>query len=205
VIARCPFGRWVPELGQLICSYNRSAIVLDPESGAVASIRVARADGTAGELLAGTAFLLIDRRYLVYLTSNGTLLAARYDPEKHLAYRPVSLLGGMRREALGEGQFDIAPNGTLVYAPGVDATIGRLVTLHAGGVIQPLPMESGDFQRFDLSHDRRWGGGLGAGQRIERAPDLRPAQRPALHLATGRYDPPPALERHRRPAPPGRA
>ena len=58
------------------------------------------------------------RRYLVYLTSNGTLLAARYDAGKHLAYRPVTLLGGMRREALGEGQFDVAPNGTLVYAPG---------------------------------------------------------------------------------------
>jgi eukaryotic-like serine/threonine-protein kinase len=155
-IARCVFGRWVPELGQLLCSYNRGAIVLDPESGAVTNIRVARPDGTAGELLAGTAFFLIDRRYLVYLTSNGSLLATRYDPEKHLAYRPVTLLGGVRREALGEGQFDIAQNGTLVYAPGVDATIGRLVTLHAGGVIQPLPMESGDFQRFDLSHDRRW-------------------------------------------------
>jgi eukaryotic-like serine/threonine-protein kinase len=103
VIARCPFGRWVPELGQLLCSYNRSAIVLDPESGSVANIRVARPDGTAGELLAGTAFFLIDGRYLVYLTSNGNLLAARYDPEKHLAYRPVTLLGGMRREALGEG------------------------------------------------------------------------------------------------------
>ncbi len=156
LIARCVFGRWVPELGQLICSYNRTAIMLDPESGAVGNIRVARPDGTAGELLAGTAFALIDGRYLVYLTSNGNLLAARYDPEKRLAYRPVPLLDGMRREALGEGQFDIAPNGTLVYAPGVDATIGRLVTLHAGGVPRPLPMESGDFQRFDLSHDRRW-------------------------------------------------
>jgi len=156
VIARCPFGRWAPELGQLICSYNRTAIVLDPESGAVTSIRAARPDGTAGELVAGTAFILIDGRYLVYLTSNGTLLAARYDAEKHLAYRPVPLIGGVRREALGEGQFDIAVNGTLAYAPGLDATIGRLVTLHAGGVPQPLAMESADFQRFDLSHDRRW-------------------------------------------------
>jgi serine/threonine-protein kinase len=156
VIARCPFGRWVPELRQLICSYNRTAILLDPESGAVGNIRVARPDGTAGELLAGTAFSLVDRRYLVYLTSNGTLVVARYDAGKRLAYRPVTLFGGMRREALGEGQFDIAPNGTLVYAPGIDATIGRLVTLHAGGVAQPLPMQSADFQRFDLSHDRRW-------------------------------------------------
>jgi hypothetical protein len=156
VIPRCSFGRWIPEIGQLICSYNRTASLLDPESGAVGNIRAARPDGTAGELLSGSAFSLVDGRYLVYLTSNGTLVAARYDAEKRLAYRPVTLLSGIRREALGEGQFDVAPNGTLVYAPGLDATIGRLVTLHAGGVPQPLSMESGDFQRFDLSRDRRW-------------------------------------------------
>ncbi len=156
VIPRCPFGRWIPELRQLLCSYNRSATVLDPESGTIANIRVARADGTPGELLAGTAFVLIEKRYLIYLTSNGTLLGARYDAEKHLAYRPVTLLGGIRREALGEGQFDVAQDGSLIYAPGLDATIGRLVTLHAGGTPQPLPLEAGDFQRFDLSRDRRW-------------------------------------------------
>jgi serine/threonine-protein kinase len=156
VIPRCSFGRWIPEISQLICSYNRTASLLDPESGAVGNIRAARPDGTAGELLAGSAFSLVDGRYLVYLTSNGTLVAARYDAKKRLSYRPVTLLSGIRREALGEGQFDVAPNGTLVYAPGLDATIGRLVTLHAGGVPQLLPMESGDFQRFDLSHDRRW-------------------------------------------------
>jgi len=155
-IPRCSFGRWIPELGQLICSYNRTASLVDPESGSVGNIRVARSDGTAGELLAGSAFSLIDGRYLVYLTSNGTLVAARYDAEKRLAYRPVTLLSGMRREALGEGQFDMAANGTLVYAPGLDATIGRLVSLHAGGAPVPLAMESGDFQRFDLSRDRRW-------------------------------------------------
>ena len=155
-IPRCTSGRWVPELRQLLCSYNWTAILLDPESGAIGNIRVARPDGTAGELLAGTAFFLLDRHHLVYITGNGTMVGARYDPERRLAFRPVSLLGGIRREALGEAQFDIAANGTLVYAPGSDATIGRLVTLHAGGAIQPLPMESAVFQRFDLSHDRRW-------------------------------------------------
>jgi hypothetical protein len=155
-IPHCNFGRWVPELRQVLCSYNWTASVLDPESGAAENIRVARPDGTAGELLAGTAFFLIDRHHLVYITGNGSLVGARYDPERRLAFRPVSLLGGIRREALGEAQVDIASNGTLVYAPGVDATIGRLVTLHAGGTPEPLPMESAVFQRFDLSHDRRW-------------------------------------------------
>ncbi len=155
-ITRCPFGRWAPELHQLICSYNSTAIMLDPETGELGNVRVARPDGTVGELLAGTAFQIVEGRYLVYLTGNGTLLAARYDPSRRLAYRPVTMLDGVRRSALGTGQYDIAANGTLVYAPGLDATIGRLVSLHAGGVPQPLPMEAGDFQRYDLSLDRRW-------------------------------------------------
>ena len=141
-------------------------------------------------------FTLVDGRYLVYLTSNGTLVAARYDAEKRLAFRPVTLLSGMRREALGEGQFDVAANGTLVYAPGLDATIGHLVSLHVGGMPRLLAMESGDFQRFDLSHDRL-GGGLGPGHRSERTPHLRPPEWPALHLAAGRNDPSSALECHR--------
>ncbi|HWA57871.1 MAG TPA: protein kinase [Gemmatimonadales bacterium] len=155
-MSRCVMGRYVPELHQLICSYNRSAILLDPDSGASGTIRAARPDGTPGELVAGTAFNIVDRDYLVYLTANGTLLAARYDPARQLASRPVTMLSGVRREAIGEGQFDIAANGTLLYAVGVDATIGRLVRLHQGGTPEPLPMESGDFQRYALSRDRRW-------------------------------------------------
>ncbi|MEP6472693.1 MAG: hypothetical protein ABJC74_03180, partial [Gemmatimonadota bacterium] len=82
--------------------------------------------------------------------------ASRYDARRGLAQRPVTLLAGVRREALGEGQYDVAANGTLVYGPGLDATIGRIVSLRPVGTPQPLPMEAGDFQRFDLSRDRRW-------------------------------------------------
>ena len=32
-------GGYVPELHQLLCSYNRSAILLDPDSGASGTIR----------------------------------------------------------------------------------------------------------------------------------------------------------------------
>ncbi len=155
-IPRCAFGRWIPELGQLLCSYNRGGSLLDPETGSTGNIRVARPDGTPGDLLAGSAFALVDKRYLVYSGADGALLGARYDAAKRLAYAPVTLLAGVRREALGDAQFDIAATGTLVYAPGVDATVGRLVTLHAGGAPQPLSIETGDFQRFDLSPDRRW-------------------------------------------------
>jgi hypothetical protein len=98
----------------------------------------------------------VNNRYLVYLAVDGSLLAARYDPATHVALRSVTLLAGVRREAIGEAQYDLSADGTLLYAPGADATIGRLVSLRAGGTPQPLPVETADFQRYDLSRDRRW-------------------------------------------------
>jgi serine/threonine-protein kinase len=155
-IARCALGQWIPEFKQLLCSYNRTAMLFDPESGKRWTLRAALPDGSPGGLLAGSAFRVVDGHYLVYLAVDGSLLAARYDPATHLAQRSVTLLTGVRREAVGEAQYDLAANGTLLYAPGVDATVGRMVSLHPGGPPQPLPVETADFQRYDLSRDRRW-------------------------------------------------
>ena len=101
-IARCAFGQWVPELKQLLCSYNFTALLFDPESGERWTIRSTQPDGSPGALLAGSAFRVVDRRYLVYLSVDGSLLAARYDPATHLVERSVTLLAGIRREPVGE-------------------------------------------------------------------------------------------------------
>jgi hypothetical protein len=98
----------------------------------------------------------VGKRYLIYLSADGSLSAAHYDPATHLVQRSVTLVAGVRREAIGEAQFDLAANGMLVYAPGVDAAVGRMVSLRPGGTPQPLPVEMADFQRYDLSRDRRW-------------------------------------------------
>ena len=155
-IPRCVLGQWISELKQLLCSYNRTAVLFDPESGKQWTLRAALPDGAPGRLLTGSAFRIVDKRYLVYLAVDGSLLGARYDPATHLAQRSVTILTGVRREAFGEAQFDLSADGTLVYAPGLDGTIGRMVTLRSGGSPQPLPVETGDFQRYDLSRDRRW-------------------------------------------------
>ncbi len=155
-IPRCVLAQWVPEQKQLLCSFNRTALLFDPESGKQWSLRAALPDGSPGSLLTGSAFRIVNNRYLVYLAVDGSLLAARYDPATHVALRSVTLLAGVRREAIGEAQYDLSADGTLLYAPGADATIGRMVSLRAGGTPQPLPVETADFQRYDLSRDRRW-------------------------------------------------
>ncbi len=155
-IPRCVFGKWSGVGNLLLCGFNWTAQVIDPESGESWSVRTVRPDGAPGGLLEGSAFRVVDKTYLVYLSLDGNLVAARYDPDAHLAQRPVTMLGGIRREAIGETQFDIAANGTLLYAPGVDGTLGRIVALHPGGIPQPLMSELEDYQRYDLSRDRRW-------------------------------------------------
>jgi len=155
-IARCVFGQWIPELKQLICSFNRLGMLIDPETGGRWNVLTTLASGAAGPALVGSAFRIIDKRYLVYLGMDGSLMAAAYDPARHQVLRSVALVTGVRREAIGEAQYDLSGDGTLVYAPGVDATVGRMVSLHSGSTPEPLPVEAADFQRYDLSRDRRW-------------------------------------------------
>ena len=155
-VPRCTFAFWVPELGKLICSFNRTATLIDPQSGERWIVRGVLPDGSPGSPVSGTAFRVVDRRYLVYVSLDGSLQAARFDPATSLAERSVTLTVGVRREAIGEAQYDIAASGTLVFGPGLDATLGRLVSLRRGGTPAALPMEVADFQRYDLSPDRRW-------------------------------------------------
>ncbi len=155
-IDRCVFGVWVPESRELLCSFNGIAQTIEPESNAVTTIRIANPDGSPGNPAAGSAFRMVEGRYLLWLATDGNLVAATYDPARHLAGPPTRMLAGIRREALGEGQYDISADGTLVYAPGLDATIGRLVRFHPGRKIEPLPIEGADYQRYDLSDDGRW-------------------------------------------------
>ena len=155
-IVRCPLGAWTASLGELLCSFNGVAGTINLETDATHEVQTTRNDGTPGPALAGSDFRLIDGRYLVFIDPDGVLSAARYDPKTHLVARAVALFPGIRREALGQGQLDVAGNGTLIYAPGIDVTRGRLVRRAGNGGVEPLPIEQATFQRYDLSRDGRW-------------------------------------------------
>ncbi|MEO8227366.1 MAG: protein kinase [Gemmatimonadota bacterium] len=157
LVARCPFGRWIPVRKALACDWNSVATFVDPKTGKqVGEMRVRGPDGRPGPLLRGSSSRVVGGRYVVYVAADGDLRAATYDPATDLAGRSVSLLRGVRREGVGEGQFEITDGGTLVYAPGKDATVGRIVRLRPGGVPEPLASPEATFQRFDLSPDGRW-------------------------------------------------
>jgi serine/threonine-protein kinase len=154
-IPRCAFGVWIPEERQLLCGFNGLVRMIDPVTGAEQGIRNRNPDGSPGSAIVGSTFRLVEGRYLVYLSLDGDLRAAPYDRKARLAGRSVTLLSGVRREAFGAAQYDVSATGTLVYAPGVNAEIGRLVRLRPGGTAEPLPIEPNAILRYDLSRDGR--------------------------------------------------
>jgi eukaryotic-like serine/threonine-protein kinase len=177
-IERCPLGTWAAEAKALLCSFNSSARFIDLDTDSTANVRTTRPDGTPGSPIAGTEFRLVDGTHLVFLSPDGMLSAARYDPATHVAGRIIPLVGGVRREAIGQAQFDLAANGTLAYAPGVDAAVGHLVRRLPGAAATPLPIETANFQRYALSRDGRWLAAvvLGASLNELRIYDLRTGQ-----------------------------
>jgi serine/threonine-protein kinase len=114
--------------------------------------------GTPGSaVLVGSHFRVIDGRYLVYMSVDGTLMGTRITNLDSLTFgRSVPLVRMVRRSSYsGVGQFDIADNGTLTYVPGINADIGQLVRVARDGRPVPLPVEQAAYLRFTPSPDGR--------------------------------------------------
>ena len=117
---------------------------------------VRRASTTAGTpLLLGADFRVIDDRYVVYMGLDGTISATKFtNRDSLLVGRSVSLVSLVRRTAYtGGGQFDLTRDGALVYVPGVNAEVGRLVRRPSSGNAMPLPVDPAAFLRFTPSPD----------------------------------------------------
>ena len=113
--------------------------------------------GSASAVLVGSHFRIIDGRYLVYLSVDGTLMGTSItDPDSLTFGRSVPLVSMVRRSGYsGVGQFDIADDGTLTYVPGINADIGQLVRMTRDGRLVPLPVEKAAYLRFTPSPDGR--------------------------------------------------
>jgi hypothetical protein len=103
----------------------------------------------------GAGFRVVDGRYMLYLSLDGDLRGAPYDRATTSIGRSVVLARGVRRDALGSVQMDIAQNGTLAYVPAEERNLSQMVLLRAGRPPTPLPVARANFLRFDLSPDRR--------------------------------------------------
>ena len=154
-ITRCVFGEWIPEERRLTCSFNEGGVVIDPVTNARTTIRARNADGTPGGPVTGSAFRVVEGKYLLFLSLDGDLRGAPYDRATASIGRSVVLARGVMRDALGTGQMHLGANGTLVFVPAVESNHSQMVALRAGRAPVPLPIARAHFLRFDLSPDRR--------------------------------------------------
>jgi serine/threonine-protein kinase len=151
---RCIFGRWIEKGRHVLCSAAGEGSVLELASGAMTTIRTRNADGSPGAIVAGSAFRIVDERYLLYLSIDGDLRAAPWDPATVLIGRSVALVGGIQPDAVGAAQMELTPNGMLAFAP-ASTVEGQLVVLRTGGTPTPLLIERAHYLRYDISRDGR--------------------------------------------------
>ena len=113
--------------------------------------------GGFGRALRGHNPRYLSTGYLVY-ASGSSLMAVPFDPERGRATgKPAPVVTDVRSEGgPGEAQFALSDEGTLVYAPGLDGTIGTLVWSDQRGTFgDTLPLRPSNLLWVRLSRDGR--------------------------------------------------
>ncbi len=157
----CLLPREVGRDGLILCGggAERYGTVLDTANSMVKRYwqRSRPAGAVDTSYLAGSDFRMVDDRYLVYLSLDGTLTAARVENlDSLMVGRSVPLVAGVRRQAYsGAGDYQISARGDLVYSPGANGDVGLLVRLGRDGRIEPLNISPAVHLRFTPSPDGR--------------------------------------------------
>jgi serine/threonine-protein kinase len=113
--------------------------------------------GAFGRALRGHNPHYLSTGYLVY-ASGSSLMAVPFDPKRRRATgKPTPVVTDIRSEGgPGEAQFALSDEGTLVYAPGLDGSLGTLVWSNQRGTLGgTLPLRPSNLLSFRLSHDGR--------------------------------------------------
>jgi serine/threonine-protein kinase len=151
----CILPTLLPDPNALLCGGggNKTAYAVDTrDPKAIHYFRTGAGDSA---LVFGTNFRLIDRKYLVYLSKSGDLLAASVDLAKRQVGRAVRMLTGISvREYSGAGSFAISQSGTLAYAVGANHAVGNLVR-QGERALDTLAVSRDAFKVFAVSPNGR--------------------------------------------------
>jgi serine/threonine protein kinase/Tol biopolymer transport system component len=150
-----PDGDWALHTdwdGSLTLSSVKSA-----RAYAITTAGVTRRDSAdVSTLIFGTSPVYVSTGHIVYLSAvGGVLMAMPFDAaQRKVLGPPMPVLDGIRQEAeAGAGQFAVARDGTLLYAPGADAGRSVLVSVDAEGKLDTLPFPAAGYHGFELSPD----------------------------------------------------
>ena len=156
-IGYCISPQWLGRDSSLLCGggAEKTGGLRRPGDFSLRVLRPASGRGT-NDWVTGAQFRVFDERYITYMSVEGDLRAASFDPQTLRVGRPVTLVSGIRREAYrGEGQYDVSATGTLVYVSGDNAEVGSLVRWYPDGRVERLPFEPAAFLRYHMTRDRR--------------------------------------------------
>ena len=119
--------------------------------------RIPSAMSSGPPIMLGSDFRVIDSTYVVYMTMDGTLSATRFASRDSLTVgKSVALVPGVRRtQYSGAGQYDITDDGTLVYLPGINADVGRMMRWSAAAGTVAMNVDAATHLRFGPSPDGR--------------------------------------------------
>jgi eukaryotic-like serine/threonine-protein kinase len=120
-----------------------------------ASLGVFRSEDRGSSLVFGSMFQIVDRKYMVWLSTGGDLLAATVDVATKRVGRPVRMVTGLARGPYsGAGSYGLSTTGTLVYANGINEAVGHLVRVD-GRTMDTLRTGRESFLQFAMSPDGR--------------------------------------------------
>jgi serine/threonine-protein kinase len=115
-------------------------------------------DGAHRVLVRGVAALYAGSGHLIYLTADGTLMAALFDTKRlEMTGDAVALAGGVGVHSFGSADLAVSATGTLAYVTGSQqAEPSEIVWVTPGAPVEPVdPGWVGDFRTLALSPDGR--------------------------------------------------
>jgi serine/threonine-protein kinase len=127
------------------------------ESGQIAALDL-RTGRYKTLIRGGSAAVFVEPGYLVY-SSRGTLQAVRFDPQRlEVNGEPVPIIDDVMNTSVGDANFSISRNGTLVYVAGAGAFVQNvyprsLVWVDRHGIETPIKAPTRSYGVARLSPD----------------------------------------------------
>jgi Tol biopolymer transport system component len=99
----------------------------------------------------GTHAKYVPTGHLIFVRE-GALFAVPFDAARlAVSGAPVPVLGSIRTESHGGGQFSVANDGTLAYVPGTSAAAGTLISVDRAGKQNPLDFPVATYGTFQVA------------------------------------------------------
>ena len=113
-------------------------------------------DSASREVLpvSGSAPRIVAGRYLLFVRS-GNLMVAPIDVDRRkvLAEPALVAAGVATNSMMGQGQFAVSETGLMVYVPGSDRSLGKLVTIDRAARVQELRAPARLYGSISISRD----------------------------------------------------